>query len=74
MIKYLLLLAGAYVLWRFWFRRETDAPVPPSADSGESMVRCAQCGVYLPETDALAADGRHYCNEAHRRAARPSQT
>lgn len=34
------------------------------------MVQCHHCGVYLPEADALRAQGRTYCSEAHGRAER----
>jgi len=30
------------------------------------MVRCAHCGIHIPENEALVRDGRHYCSEAHR--------
>jgi uncharacterized protein len=32
---------------------------------GEPMRRCAHCGVHLPDSEALAAGGRHYCSRAH---------
>ena len=70
MLKYLLLLILALVVWWAWKKR---AELPPAADTPplpERMVRCAQCGVHLPESDALADGDRHFCNEAHRRAAR----
>lgn len=73
MMKYLLLLALGILVWRFWVKRVPDREVRPGSAEGESMVRCDQCGVYLPATDALTVDGRHYCNEAHLRAARPPQ-
>lgn len=73
MMKYLLLLVLGILVWRFWSKRAPKRDVPPDAAEVETMVRCAQCGVYLPVTDALAADGRHFCNEAHRRAATPPQ-
>jgi uncharacterized protein len=31
------------------------------------MVKCAHCGVYVPEHEALASGGRFYCCEAHRK-------
>lgn len=76
MLKYLLLLAIAWAIWWAWKKgkeaeRQVDdaetkrqKPVLP-----ERMVTCAYCGVHLPESDALPADGRHYCHEAHRKAA-----
>jgi hypothetical protein len=39
-------------------------------DAGERMVACRHCGVYVPESEAIAADGAHYCSAAHRDAER----
>lgn len=37
----------------------------------EAMVRCAQCGIHLPRSEALlSADGRTFCCAAHRDQAR----
>lgn len=35
----------------------------------ESMLRCAQCGLYIPSSEAVTAtDGRlSYCSDEHRR-------
>jgi uncharacterized protein len=31
------------------------------------MVGCRQCGVHLPISEAIEADGNFYCSEEHRR-------
>ncbi|UDM50903.1 PP0621 family protein [Cupriavidus sp. MP-37] len=31
----------------------------------ERMVQCAQCGVHLPQGDAIAWRGLHYCRRSH---------
>ncbi len=36
---------------------------------GEKMVRCDHCGTFVPAGEAVAAKGRHYCSEEHRRLA-----
>ncbi|MCU0804026.1 MAG: hypothetical protein MUF79_02915 [Burkholderiales bacterium] len=33
----------------------------------QRMVQCAHCGVYVPESSALAAAGLHFCSDEHRR-------
>ncbi len=44
------------------------APTPPVI---ETVTQCAWCGVHVPSGDAVTlADGRVYCSEAHREAAR----
>ena len=32
-------------------------------------VRCSQCGVHLPQGDAVVRNGRYYCSEEHSRSA-----
>ena len=69
-MKYLLWLGLIAVIWWVWSKRQAVARRPGEeqrpAPAVEKMVRCAQCGVYLPESDGVAADGRVYCSEAHR--------
>lgn len=36
-------------------------PVPPA----EPMVQCAHCGVHLPQGEAIAWRGLHYCRRSH---------
>jgi uncharacterized protein len=67
---WLLLALAAYVGYRWWRVKqhaavERDAPVQPQV---ESMVRCAVCGLNLPQSEAMQARGRWYCGEEHRRA------
>ena len=38
-----------------------------STRSTKDMVRCAQCGLHLPESEAIAYQGRHFCCQEHRR-------
>lgn len=33
----------------------------------QRMVQCAHCGVYVPESAAVAIAGLHYCSDEHRR-------
>ncbi len=41
----------------------------PSTDrrvlSGK-MVQCANCGIYIPQHEALERNGRYYCSVEHR--------
>lgn len=70
-MKYLLLFALLGVIWWVWSKRKAAdeaASVSRQVKEPEKMVNCAQCGVYLPESDSLAEGGRAYCCEAHRAA------
>lgn len=74
MLKYLLLLVLLLIVWWAWKKRAGDDSggndAPPRTP--ERMVRCAHCGVHLPESDAVVDGDVHFCNEAHRRAGRHS--
>jgi len=35
----------------------------------QSMTKCAHCGTFLPESQALFDGEKPYCNEEHRRLA-----
>jgi len=63
----------ALYLLRRLFNRSTPTPTDKTtAGSPENMVRCAQCGLHLPEAEAIAHQGRYYCCEEHRRQHRPA--
>lgn len=42
-------------------RRET----PPPVDQPETMVRCAHCGIHMPRSEALLANGQTWCSSDH---------
>ncbi len=76
-LLWLLIGLAAYLLIRKWQReremsadaaRQQTAPRRPGAmpSTPGRMVRCAHCGLHLPEAEALhGADGRDYCSPAH---------
>ncbi len=48
---------------------------PPAARRVETVTQCAWCGVHVPPTEAVTLpDGRVYCSDAHRDAARQVAT
>jgi uncharacterized protein len=62
MLKLLLLLLAVWIVLTILKQRRS----PSSTETmGGSMVRCAVCGIHLPESEAIASGGRHYCSEAH---------
>ncbi|KWR91983.1 PP0621 family protein [Cupriavidus sp. IDO] len=76
MARILILLA--VVLGVFWWlrsraearrhsapRRSAEAPRAPAATHPEAMVQCAHCGVHLPQSEAIAWRGLHYCRRSH---------
>ncbi len=69
MAKILLLaLAALAVFWIFSSRHRGQSTLDgKSARSGEKMVTCAHCGLHVPESESVAADGRHFCCDGHRK-------
>ncbi|WP_255532056.1 1,6-anhydro-N-acetylmuramyl-L-alanine amidase AmpD [Polynucleobacter parvulilacunae] len=76
MFKWLLLLAGAGLLY-LWIKGKKQAALdasnaskpnknkPEKVDVPEVMVQCQCCKVHLPQSDAMAHDGRFYCSQEH---------
>ncbi len=73
---FVLLGIAAYVAFRIWRvnQRRTDHAVGRGrGDGSEPMISCAQCGLNLPRSDAVADAGRWYCSDEHRRLGRDGQ-
>ena len=72
-MKFLLLIVAVVAL--LWLLRGSRRGVkpPPVAkpappDELQSMVSCAQCGIHLPQNEALPGRGGVFCGEPHRAA------
>lgn len=76
-MKYLLLGVLAYVAWRWYVAQgskgepatQAPPPAPPTEGGGgaEKMVSCAQCGIHLPQSEAIDGTGAlHFCSDEHR--------
>lgn len=73
LLRILLILLAVVVLGRFLGRFLRHRPVPkkrPRAHTAEDMVRCAHCGVYLPQSESVFLDGAFYCSPEHGAAGR----
>jgi uncharacterized protein len=64
-VRYLLLAAFIYFVYT-WLRRAGTRGRAAGAAPQENMVACAHCGVHLPQSDSVSADGRSYCGDEHR--------
>lgn len=75
-MKYLLLiLVLALVFFMLGVKRarpparpDKAAPPPPQPAPPQDMVSCAQCGLHLPQSEALPGRGGQFCSAAHRAA------
>ncbi len=56
--------AVVYLLLKSYRRNST--PPPENAPKTEDMVRCLQCGVHVPKSESVQAEGRNFCCIAHR--------
>jgi uncharacterized protein len=71
-ILFLSVIILAYFLLRFILNaiiraRKSEHKESQTPPTSHTMVRCAQCGVHLPQSEAYY-DGRHtYCSEGHLR-------
>jgi uncharacterized protein len=67
------LLAIIFVIWlvvyiarRFLQNRATEKKHSQTRQIG-NMVRCETCGLHIPDTEAIKANGHYYCCEEHRK-------
>jgi uncharacterized protein len=43
-------------------------PPPLTKATTEDMLRCKQCGIHIPSSEAVQANGESFCGAAHRDA------
>lgn len=67
--RLLLIIAIAAVVYLLFRSYRKQAPQPGKPDT-ENMVRCAHCGVHLPQGESVRDDGRFFCSAEHRDACR----
>lgn len=76
MAKIILLVFG--LLFAYWilkgYRRHIDRGNAPPAGATEDMVRCERCGIHLPRSESVVAQGKHYCSVEHRREQQSGQS
>jgi len=69
LLLWLVLLGALFWMFRRWWRGKTTPAPKARSLPPNPMVRCAHCGVHVPQERALA-DGDHprwYCSAEHRR-------
>ncbi|WP_421682375.1 hypothetical protein HKW98_15135 [Stutzerimonas urumqiensis] len=56
----------ALVAVAIWLWRRLKRPAPAKPGSGPAaMVRCASCGIHVPQDHAHKAGDRWYCSQLH---------
>ncbi len=73
LIFFVVVVVAVYLLLKSYRRRTIgqDASAGTESRRAEDMVRCLYCGVHLPKSESIVADGKFYCCEAHRQAHQP---
>jgi len=69
-IKILLLIAiifAALALIRAYQRSLNKPPASVREATVEDMVKCAQCGVNLPRSEAIYSGGAFFCTAEHQK-------
>lgn len=73
MLKILLLIAIVFVVigvFRAYQRSLQKSPPPAGNPPVEDMVKCAQCGVNLPRSEAIYSGGDFFCTPEHQQLGR----
>jgi uncharacterized protein len=72
MIRLIAIAAIFWLLYRLILTLLSKAQPPaarrPPPAGGDTMVRCAHCGLHIPRAEALIQGDRYYCCEEHRDA------
>ena len=66
----LILIALAVVVMivkRLWLQPRQP---PVSRELNGKMVQCENCGIFVPQQEALGQDGHYYCSREHRDASK----
>ncbi|WP_043308907.1 PP0621 family protein [Pseudomonas sp. ML96] len=65
LLFWIALIAAAVWLWRRFNRPARPTPSATQEHEAAPMVRCAQCGVHVPQDKALPQGAQWYCSQAH---------
>jgi uncharacterized protein len=72
MIRLIAIAAIFWLLYRLILTLLSKAKPPAARHAppagGDTMVRCAHCGLHIPQEEALTRGEQYYCCEEHRDA------
>lgn len=65
--KILLLAIAARLIYAI-LKRYSRSVSPPgmTREQAETMAQCAHCGLHIPKSESISADGKDFCSESHR--------
>ncbi|MEW9898754.1 PP0621 family protein [Chitinivorax sp. PXF-14] len=64
LLRIIALLIIGYLIWR-WLRQRPPLDTPPEAVPHQ-LLRCAQCGTFVPESEVVRDGQRTFCCADHR--------
>ena len=67
MSRLLFLMAVIIVVYMLLKSFQKQTTKQDKSDVSEEMVRCSQCGIHLPRSESILADGNYFCCDEHRR-------
>ncbi|MGA6098512.1 PP0621 family protein [Stutzerimonas marianensis] len=65
LLFWIILIAAVFWLWRRLKKPASTRPGKRTEQASLKMVRCAHCGVHVPEEQALQSHDQWYCSQAH---------
>lgn len=67
LVVFVLVFWAGWRLWQYWQGFQNQRVEDQQGKDGhESMVKCQQCGVHLPASEAIKSGGHHFCCIEHR--------
>ncbi len=68
LIRVIVLVAIVWLVYRMikQWRAQTHSIKKNPADKIETIVKCSQCGVHIPENEAVIHDSHTFCSTAHK--------
>ena len=69
LLVFVLVFWAGWRLWQYWQGFQNQRVEDQQGGNGhESMVKCEQCGVHLPASEAIKSGKLHFCCIEHRDA------
>jgi uncharacterized protein len=74
-LRLLLILFLGWIIWTVgrrtyvsYWQNQKNLPTSPLSPPAEVMVRCAFCGLHVPNKEAIYSANTVFCCEAHKHA------
>lgn len=68
LVVFVLLFWAGFRIWQYWQNHQITSnnnQLDKNADGSETMVRCEECKVHLPQGSAIKAGEYYFCCPEH---------